>query len=163
MQDMSQSTAVRAPNEPSTEKLFRLACDNAVVIFTLSSCYMCHALCSLLYTLGVKPTVHEIDDDTELQESLISLSSNTDIKRASGTNELLDHTYSFRSWSTATSSSSQPSSSLSFPKYSFYSPNLNVPAVFVGGMLLGGLQEVMSAHINGSLIPLLKDAGALWL
>ncbi|CAK9219312.1 hypothetical protein BDL97_02G204400 [Sphagnum fallax] len=38
-----------------------------------------------------------------------------------------------------------------------------VPAVFVGGKLIGGLDHVMAAHINGSLVPLLKEAGALWL
>nr|CAD1841547.1 unnamed protein product [Ananas comosus var. bracteatus] len=31
------------------------------------------------------------------------------------------------------------------------------------GKLLGGVEKVMSCHINGSLVPLLKQAGALWL
>jgi glutaredoxin 3 len=38
-----------------------------------------------------------------------------------------------------------------------------VPAVFVGGKFLGGVETLMACHINGSLVPLLKDAGALWL
>ncbi|KAK4751162.1 hypothetical protein SAY87_004644 [Trapa incisa] len=38
-----------------------------------------------------------------------------------------------------------------------------LPAVFVGGKFLGGIETLMACHINGSLIPLLKDAGALWL
>ncbi|XP_019190504.1 PREDICTED: glutaredoxin-C9-like [Ipomoea nil] len=38
-----------------------------------------------------------------------------------------------------------------------------VPAVFVGGRFLGGIDTVMGCHINGTLVPLLKDAGALWL
>ncbi|XP_068655912.1 glutaredoxin-C9-like [Aristolochia californica] len=38
-----------------------------------------------------------------------------------------------------------------------------VPAVFVGGKFVGGLESVMSRHINGTLVPLLKEAGALWL
>ncbi|XP_022850876.1 monothiol glutaredoxin-S2-like [Olea europaea var. sylvestris] len=37
------------------------------------------------------------------------------------------------------------------------------PTVFVGGNLLGGLDEVMAAHISGELVPLLRKAGALWL
>lgn len=37
------------------------------------------------------------------------------------------------------------------------------PAVFVGGKLFGGLERVMATHISGELIPILKDAGALWL
>ncbi|CAN1227149.1 GRXC1 [Linum grandiflorum] len=38
-----------------------------------------------------------------------------------------------------------------------------VPAVFIGGKFLGGVETLMSCHINGSLVPLLKEAGALWL
>ncbi|XP_010540592.1 PREDICTED: glutaredoxin-C9-like [Tarenaya hassleriana] len=38
-----------------------------------------------------------------------------------------------------------------------------IPAIFVGGKFLGGIDTLMACHINGSLIPLLKDAGALWL
>ncbi|KAK3126377.1 hypothetical protein QOZ80_7AG0555700 [Eleusine coracana subsp. coracana] len=38
-----------------------------------------------------------------------------------------------------------------------------VPVVFVGGRLLGGVDKVMACHINGTLVPLLKQAGALWL
>ncbi|XP_071717334.1 monothiol glutaredoxin-S5-like [Rutidosis leptorrhynchoides] len=37
------------------------------------------------------------------------------------------------------------------------------PAVFIGGRMLGGLDQVMESHITGDLIPLLKQAGALWL
>ncbi|KAK4364127.1 hypothetical protein RND71_015485 [Anisodus tanguticus] len=38
-----------------------------------------------------------------------------------------------------------------------------LPAVFVGGNLFGGLERVMSTHISGELVPILKQAGALWL
>ncbi|KAG0519219.1 hypothetical protein BDA96_09G245700 [Sorghum bicolor] len=38
-----------------------------------------------------------------------------------------------------------------------------LPAVFVGGRLLGGLDRLMAVHISGDLVPILKDAGALWL
>ncbi|XP_061341592.1 glutaredoxin-C9-like [Gastrolobium bilobum] len=40
---------------------------------------------------------------------------------------------------------------------------LQFPAVFVGGKLFGGLERVMATHISGELVPILKDAGALWL
>ncbi|KAK8992387.1 hypothetical protein V6N11_048471 [Hibiscus sabdariffa] len=43
------------------------------------------------------------------------------------------------------------------------SGGIQFPAVFVGGKLLGGLDRVMSIHISGELVPILKDAGALWL
>lgn len=38
-----------------------------------------------------------------------------------------------------------------------------LPAIFVGGKFLGGVETLMACHINGTLVPLLKDAGALWL
>ncbi|XP_059431844.1 glutaredoxin-C9-like [Corylus avellana] len=38
-----------------------------------------------------------------------------------------------------------------------------VPAVFVGGKFLGGVETLVTCHIKGSLVPLLKDAGGLWL
>ncbi|RVW55000.1 hypothetical protein VitviT2T_009428 [Vitis vinifera] len=34
--------------------------------------------------------------------------------------------------------------------------NAPVPAVFIGGKLVGSTNEVMSRHLSGSLIPLLK-------
>lgn len=37
------------------------------------------------------------------------------------------------------------------------------PAVFIGGRLFGGLDRVMATHISGELVPILKEAGALWL
>ncbi|KAJ7968617.1 Glutaredoxin [Quillaja saponaria] len=43
------------------------------------------------------------------------------------------------------------------------SSSVQFPAVFVGGKLFGGLERVMATHISGELVPILKDAGALWL
>lgn len=40
---------------------------------------------------------------------------------------------------------------------------LQLPAVFIGGTLFGGLDKVMATHISGDLVPILKQAGALWL
>ncbi|CAL5346094.1 hypothetical protein CsSME_00030415 [Camellia sinensis var. sinensis] len=37
------------------------------------------------------------------------------------------------------------------------------PAVFVGGKFFGGLERVVGSHISGELVPILKQAGALWL
>ncbi|XP_042031083.1 glutaredoxin-C9-like [Salvia splendens] len=37
------------------------------------------------------------------------------------------------------------------------------PTVFVGGVLFGGLEQVMGAHISGELVPRLREARALWL
>ncbi|KAL5205029.1 hypothetical protein ABZP36_009900 [Zizania latifolia] len=38
-----------------------------------------------------------------------------------------------------------------------------VPAVFIGGNLVGGTSKVMAMHLKGELVPMLKSAGALWL
>ncbi|XP_047338896.1 monothiol glutaredoxin-S2-like [Impatiens glandulifera] len=41
--------------------------------------------------------------------------------------------------------------------------NPSIPAVFIGGKLVGGTNEVMSLHLKRSLIPMLKRVGALWV
>ncbi|XP_031098528.1 monothiol glutaredoxin-S2-like [Ipomoea triloba] len=41
--------------------------------------------------------------------------------------------------------------------------NPTVPAVFVGGELVGGENKVMSLHLQGHLTPMLKRAGARWV
>ncbi|KAH6808443.1 Thioredoxin superfamily protein [Perilla frutescens var. frutescens] len=38
-----------------------LASRNAAVIFTKSSCCMCHSIKALFYELGASPAVHELD------------------------------------------------------------------------------------------------------
>ncbi|KAH7568862.1 hypothetical protein ACOSQ2_012263 [Xanthoceras sorbifolium] len=45
----------------------------------------------------------------------------------------------------------------------FGAGDIQFPAVFVGGKLFGGLDQVMATHISGELVPILKGAGALWL
>ncbi|GMH26015.1 hypothetical protein Nepgr_027858 [Nepenthes gracilis] len=39
--------------------------------------------------------------------------------------------------------------------------NVPVPAVFIGGKLLGSTNEIMSLHLSGALIPMLKPYQAL--
>ncbi|XP_010482655.1 PREDICTED: monothiol glutaredoxin-S13-like [Camelina sativa] len=38
-----------------------------------------------------------------------------------------------------------------------------LPVMYIGGKLFGGLENLMAAHINGDLVPSLRQAGALWL
>ncbi|KAK1385654.1 Monothiol glutaredoxin-S2 [Heracleum sosnowskyi] len=38
-----------------------------------------------------------------------------------------------------------------------------VPAVFIGGELVGGANEVMSLHLQRNLRPMLTRAGAMWV
>ncbi|CAK9858888.1 unnamed protein product [Sphagnum jensenii] len=101
------------------EKVERLAAENAVVVFSQSGCCMCHVVKRLFCSLGVGPTVYELDEQSGGKKALLRLLG---------------------------AGSQGP-----------------VPAVFVGGKLLGGLDRVMAAHINGTLVPQLKEAGALWL
>ncbi|XP_022751845.1 glutaredoxin-C1-like [Durio zibethinus] len=101
------------------ERIERLASENAVVIFSISSCCMCHAIKRLFCGLG-DPTVYELDEDPrgkDMEKTLIRLLG------------------------------SSPA----------------VPVVFIGGKLVGAMDRVMASHINGTLVPLLKEAGALWL
>ncbi|KAH7434852.1 hypothetical protein KP509_06G037900 [Ceratopteris richardii] len=106
------------------ETIERLAGETAVVVFSVSTCCMCHVVKSLFCSLGVNPTVYELDEledvggggGKQLREALAALVG-----------------------------------------------ELPVPAVFIGGKLVGGLDHVMAAHISGSLKPLLREAGALWL
>uniref|UniRef100_A0ACD5XNP9 Uncharacterized protein n=1 Tax=Avena sativa TaxID=4498 RepID=A0ACD5XNP9_AVESA len=39
----------------------------------------------------------------------------------------------------------------------------SIPVVFIGGKLVGGTNKVMSLHLGGELVPMLKNVGALWL
>ncbi|RRT70101.1 hypothetical protein BHE74_00005485 [Ensete ventricosum] len=36
-----------------------------------------------------------------------------------------------------------------------------LPALFVGGVAVGGLEGLMGLHLRGGLVPMLRDAGAL--
>ncbi|XP_068660732.1 glutaredoxin-C1-like [Aristolochia californica] len=102
------------------EAITRLASQNVVVIFSVSSCFMCLSIKRLFYDLGVSPAVHEIDQEPrgkEMEKALANLLGR------------------------------RPS----------------VPAIFIGGRLIGSIDQVMSLHLSGSLVPLLKREGALWL
>ncbi|XP_073131130.1 glutaredoxin-C1-like [Henckelia pumila] len=102
------------------EAVLRLASSSAVVVFSVSTCCMCHAVKRLFSGMGVSPTVHEIDRDPkgkEIEKALARLLGGSSA----------------------------------------------VPVVFIGGKLIGAMDRVMASHINGTLVPLLKEAGALWL
>ncbi|KAG2709965.1 hypothetical protein I3843_04G003300 [Carya illinoinensis] len=103
------------------QRIERLASENAVVIFSISTCCMCHAIKRLFCGMGVNPTVHELDQDPrggkDMEAALMRLLGSSSA----------------------------------------------VPVVFIGGKLVGSMDRVMASHINGTLVPLLKEAGALWL
>ncbi|XP_075482676.1 glutaredoxin-C1-like [Primulina tabacum] len=109
-----------AAGEDPLQRVVRLASGSAIVIFSVSTCCMCHALKRLFCGMGVNPTVFELDQDPggkEIERALMLLLGGGSA----------------------------------------------VPVVFIGGKLVGAMDRVMASHINGTLVPLLKEAGALWL
>ncbi|KAK4750525.1 hypothetical protein SAY87_004007 [Trapa incisa] len=114
------TTGVRA--DP-VEMIERLAAESAVVVFSQSTCCMCHAVKRLFCGMGVSPAVHELDLDPLGEELGMALSR---LLGGGG-------------------------------------GGVPFPVVFVGGKLVGSMDSVMASHINGTLVPLLKQAGALWL
>ncbi|KAG7531130.1 Thioredoxin-like superfamily [Arabidopsis suecica] len=49
----------------SMERVRDLASKKAAVIFTKSSCCMCHSIKTLFYELGASPAIHELDKDPQ--------------------------------------------------------------------------------------------------
>ncbi|URE05789.1 Glutaredoxin [Musa troglodytarum] len=110
---------VTAAQGATMEEVEQLAAESAVVIFSVSTCCMCHAVKRLFWGMGVSAAVVELDEDPRWEE----------IDRALA--RLLGGT--------------------------------PVPVMFIGGKLVGTMDRVMAAHIDGTLVSLLKEAGAFWL
>lgn len=108
----------------ASQRVSELVSGNAVVVFTVRGCCICHAMKQLLFGLGVGPAIVELASDA----------SDQDIKEAVF--------------------GSIPRGNDNCQRF---------PVVFVGGKYLGGIEAVLVHHISGALVPLLKDAGALWL
>ncbi|KAJ0795742.1 putative thioredoxin-disulfide reductase [Helianthus annuus] len=53
-----------------------LASKSALVIFTKSTCFMCHSIKALFYDFGASPAVYEVDSNVELECALRRLGSN---------------------------------------------------------------------------------------
>ncbi|KAL3649910.1 Glutaredoxin-C5 [Castilleja foliolosa] len=117
------SSAIPYGGSTAADEVARLASGSAVVIFSMSTCCMCHAVKRLFCGMGVNPCVYELDQ-------LDPRGGGREIERA--LSQLL-------------------------------SSGSAVPVVFIGGKLVGSMDRVMAAHISGDLVPLLKEAGALWL
>ncbi|KAG0470510.1 hypothetical protein HPP92_017210 [Vanilla planifolia] len=102
------------------ERVNSLACKKPVVIFSTSSCCMCHTVKTLFAELGVNADVHELDEEPlgrEMHRALLKMAG-----RSSA-----------------------------------------LPVVFIGGRMIGSTDRVMSLHLGGELVELLRDAGAIWL
>lgn len=72
----TRSTSPIGSSDP-IERIERLASENAVVIFSVSTCCMCHAIKRLFCGMGVNPTVYELDEDPkggkEIERALMML------------------------------------------------------------------------------------------
>ncbi|GAB4843572.1 Monothiol glutaredoxin-S10 [Ancistrocladus abbreviatus] len=61
------------------DRISKLASQKAVVIFSKSSCCMCHAIKRLFYEQGVSPSIYEIDEESrgiEMERALVKLGCN---------------------------------------------------------------------------------------
>ncbi|CAL1397132.1 unnamed protein product [Linum trigynum] len=101
------------------DRVFQLAAERPVVVFSKSSCCMCHTIKTLFFDFGVNPTVYELDQ----------IPGGREIEQALARHGVAG----------------------------------DFPVVFIGGNLVGGANEIMTLHLNGSLSAMLKRAGALWL
>ncbi|KAL2540538.1 Monothiol glutaredoxin-S2 [Abeliophyllum distichum] len=101
------------------DAVMSLTTDKPLVIFSNSSCCMCHSIKTLICSFGANPTVYELDELPNGQQLETAL-------QASG---------------------QMPT----------------VPSVFIGQELIGGANEIMSLHVKGKLVPLLKKAKAIWI
>ncbi|KAH7441064.1 hypothetical protein KP509_03G023600 [Ceratopteris richardii] len=129
---------VMRPLEESIGSIERIAAESPVVIFGISTCCMCHVAKALFLGMGVNPRVVELDQNIagpDMEQALLSQLLLLLYKKG----DAHDH----------------------LDMSATMAPTL--PAIFVGGQLIGGLDHLMACHISGTLIPLLKDAGALWL
>ncbi|XP_068664166.1 glutaredoxin-C1-like [Aristolochia californica] len=100
------------------DRILAMASQHPVLIFSLTSCCMCHTVKTLFFEIGANPAVHELDEDPngrQIESVLIKLTG----KRPA------------------------------------------VPVVFIGGQLVGTTDRVMSLHLGGSLVPMLRQARAL--
>ncbi|XP_073051592.1 monothiol glutaredoxin-S10-like [Primulina eburnea] len=62
--------------------MLQLASQKAVVIFSKSSCCMCHAIKRLFYEQGVSPMVYELDElvnGMEMERALVRLGCNPSV------------------------------------------------------------------------------------
>ncbi|CAA2967946.1 monothiol glutaredoxin-S10-like [Olea europaea subsp. europaea] len=62
------------------DRIAKLASEKAVVIFSKSSCCMCHTIKRLFYEQGVSPKIYELDEDSrgkEMERALMRLGCST--------------------------------------------------------------------------------------
>ncbi|EHA8589250.1 Monothiol glutaredoxin-S5 [Cocos nucifera] len=108
--------------------------ENPVVVVGRRGCCMVHVMRRLLLGQGVNPTVCEVGEDTD--EAALIAELPPEMAAAAAGGDVVGH---------------------------LRREGMVLPAVFIGGRLVGGLDRLMAVHISGDLVPILKQAGALWL
>ncbi|KAK1663615.1 hypothetical protein QYE76_051774 [Lolium multiflorum] len=114
--------------------------EKPVVVVGLRGCCMVHVARRLLLGQGANPAVLEVADDADPAAFVVAL-------RSSSVNSAKGVVDAYGAAPVATTASRHAA----------------FPAVFIGGKLVGGLDRLMAMHIAGELVPVLKQAGALWL
>ncbi|GAB2285388.1 hypothetical protein Dimus_019842 [Dionaea muscipula] len=121
------------------EDVTGIVLESAVMVFGMRGCCMIHVVRQLLLGLGVNPPVYEVDDlqGDDIEKDVVVKELAQMIGAAAGVTE----------------AGGDRGRQL----------ELQLPVVFIGGKLFGGLDRIMAAHITGELTPILREAGALWL
>ncbi|KAL0367691.1 UNVERIFIED_CONTAM: Monothiol glutaredoxin-S10 [Sesamum radiatum] len=73
------------------DRVAKIASQKAVVIFSKSSCCMCHAIKRLFYEQGVSPLVHEVDEDSrgkDIEWALTKLGCSPAVQQCSSVGSL---------------------------------------------------------------------------
>ncbi|KAK1663614.1 hypothetical protein QYE76_051773 [Lolium multiflorum] len=123
----------------STGDVRRAVEQKPVVVVGRRGCCMVHVARRLLLGQGANPAVLEVGDDAD-PAALVAALRSKDISTKSVEDVVVD------AYGAAATTR-----------------HAAFPAVFIGGRLVGGLDRLMSMHIAGELVPVLKQAGALWL
>lgn len=118
----------------SSGDIRRVVEENPVVVVGRRGCCMVHVVRRLLLGQGVNPMVCEVGEDADEAALIAELPPDM-----------------------AASGGGDVAGLLRRPG------GMVLPAVFIGGRLVGGLDRLMAVHISGELVPILKQAGALWL
>ena len=132
----AEAPAPRLTVAASTDDVRRTVEEKPVVVVGRRGCCMVHVARRLLLGQGANPAVLEVGDDADPAALVVALRSKDNIVDAYGAGPV------------ATMASARQAA---------------FPAVFIGGRLVGGLDRLMAMHIAGELVPVLKQAGALWL
>jgi glutaredoxin len=138
-------TAMASPDDVGDVR--RTVEEKPVVVVGRRGCCMVHVARRLLLGQGANPAVLEVSDDADPAALVVSLRSSKDNDGAKGG----------LNFAVADAYGAAPVATTASVRHAAF------PAVFIGGRLVGGLDRLMAMHIAGELVPVLKQAGALWL